>query len=207
VQPDPTPTPMRQTFGDLATVVRDSEPLLGPTRLVVVDGPAGSGKTTFAAHLAAALGGAQVVHMDDLFEGWSGLRAGLWQRLHDQVLRPLLAGGTGRYRRYDWDAAAFAEEHDVPAAETLVIEGVGAGERSITPHASLVVWVEAPEELRLQRGLRRDGAALYPEWVRWLRAEERYFTIDRTRKRADLVVDGTTGEPTAYAVIEDRRPS
>ena len=41
-------------FAALAERVRAAPPRLGGTRLVCVDGPAGSGKTTFAARLAAA---------------------------------------------------------------------------------------------------------------------------------------------------------
>src|SRR5262245_52752501 len=49
---------------------------VGQPFLVVVDGPAGSGKTTLADQLAPRVGDgsggrAQVVHMDDLYEGWA----------------------------------------------------------------------------------------------------------------------------------------
>ena len=43
-------------------------------RLVCVDGPAGSGKTTLGAALAERTG-AQLIHSDDLMEGWRGLDA------------------------------------------------------------------------------------------------------------------------------------
>jgi Holliday junction resolvasome RuvABC ATP-dependent DNA helicase subunit len=48
------------------------EPTLGATRLVCIDGPAGSGKTTLGTLVAASVG-AQLVHGDDLMAGWSGL--------------------------------------------------------------------------------------------------------------------------------------
>lgn len=164
---------------------------LGGTRLVVVDGPAGSGKSTVAARLAAALDGAQVVHMDDLYEGWTGLGDDVWRRLRDQVLAPLQAGRPGRYRRYDWDAGRFAEGHDVPVAPVLVVEGVGAAARPVEPLPSLRVWVEAPEALRLQRGLERDGEALRAEWLAWAAREQAHFTADGTQARAEILVDGS----------------
>ena len=51
--------------------------------------------------------------------------------------------------------------------------------------------VEAPEDLRLARGLERDGALLEDQWRRWMRDEAEHFAHDDTSARADLVVDGT----------------
>src|SRR5690606_19498388 len=74
------------SVADLARRVRESVPALGDVRLVCVDGPAGSGKTTLAGRLAEALDHAPVLHLDDLYEGWSGLDGDLAPRLRAQVL-------------------------------------------------------------------------------------------------------------------------
>ncbi|MFC8732397.1 AAA family ATPase [Luteimicrobium sp. NPDC057192] len=183
-------------LAELVTRTRDGEPRLGPVgdraRLVVVDGPAGSGKTTLAAQLGGALP-AQVVHMDDLYEGWSGLRAGT-DRLVGQVLEPWAEGRDGRYARYDWEAGAFAEEHDVPRAPFLVVEGCGAGARRLAGHTTLLVWVEAPDDVRLARGLARDGADAREHWLAWMREEREVYTSEGTAQRADVRLDGW-GEP------------
>ncbi|MGC5168325.1 uridine kinase family protein [Luteimicrobium sp. DT211] len=171
---------------------RDGEPRLGPpgdrARLVVVDGPAGSGKTTLAAQLGGALPG-QVVHMDDLYEGWSGLRAGT-SRLVEQVLAPWADGRDGRYARYDWEAGAFAEEHDVPRAPFLVVEGCGAGARRLADLTSLLVWVEASDDVRLARGLARDGEDARAHWLAWMREERQVYADEGTAERADVRLDG-----------------
>jgi uridine kinase len=39
--------------------------------IITIDGPAGSGKTTLAQKLVNDLSDAQVIHMDDLYEGWN----------------------------------------------------------------------------------------------------------------------------------------
>ena len=171
--------------------VRASSPLLGRTRLVCVDGPAGSGKTTWAAGLAAAWGpGATVLHMDDLYAGWTP--TGAFARLAAGVLRPLAAGRPGAYHRYDWAAGRFeVAPTAVPVPDLLVVEGCGSSPRAVDPWAVLRVWVEAPPALRLARGLARDGAEHEAHWRRWQAREPDLFGAERTRERADVVVDGT----------------
>jgi hypothetical protein len=116
--------------------------------------------------------------------------------LEDWVLTPLAAGRPGRYRRYDWLARDFAEWHDVPVTDALVVEGCGSGRRAADPLAVLRVWVEAPDDVRLARGLDRDGEELRPQWLAWMAAERRHFAAERTRERADVHVDGcATMEP------------
>ncbi len=161
-------------------------PTLGCGRLVCIDGPAGSGKTTLAAALHALVPASTVVHVDDLLAGWGGLR-GVAERL-DPLLQPLARDETGHYERYDWVAESFAGRVEVEPTPLLVVEGVGSG----TPrHASLrtaLVWVEVDDALRLRRGMERDGEALRSHWQRWMLEERALFLDDDTRSRADLVV-------------------
>lgn len=186
----------------LAAGLRAAPPLLGRTRLVCVDGPAGSGKSTFAGRLVAALGTAGVlVHMDDLYAGWT--LTGAVARLSSGVLAPLADGRPGGYHRFDWPAGRFLPDVvPVPVAEVLVVEGCGSCAPSLDPWTTLRVWVEAPRELRLARGLARDGDAMAPEWQRWQAMEADLFASDRTRERADLRVDGTAdGGPDGYRTL------
>src|SRR5919112_5477676 len=101
-------------------------PTLGRGRLVCVDGPAGSGKTTLGAalrraarDLLAADGTVALVHMDNVYAGWGGLETGM-ATVATSVVEPLRYGRPGRYRRFDWHAMAFAEEHVVNPADVLV---------------------------------------------------------------------------------------
>ena len=168
-------------------------PTLGSGRLVCIDGPGGSGKSTLAEALVGLAPAGRVVHMDDLYDGWEGLG-----RVTDQLatlLLPLAEGRPGSYRRYDWHAKAFAETVTVEPVPLLVVEGVGSAAAAYSTLATLVVWVEAPRDERLQRGLARDGEELRRQWLRWMADEDRLFAEERTAERADVVVDGTGTEP------------
>jgi uridine kinase len=160
---------------------------LGEGRLVCVDGPAGSGKTTLATALFDAFPGSRVVHMDDLYDGWSGLpRVGAQL---GSLLRPLSEGRAGTYRRYDWHSGRFAETVTVDPVELLVLEGVGSGARAHADLVTVLVWMSAPPDLRLDRGLARDGAAMEARLRQWMVDEADHFARESTRERADLVME------------------
>ena len=191
------------TARDLVRRVLEAPPTLGAGRLVCVDGPAGSGKTTLAAALnrgfrdalrspgaAADRADVRLLHMDNLFQGWSGLEAGM-ATLADDVVAPLRSGRAGRYRRYDWHRCEFAEERVVEPCRVLVVEGVGSGNAAYDDAVTLLVWVETPSDVRLERGLERDGEQMREHWLRWREQEDAVFARQRTRERADVVVDGT----------------
>jgi uridine kinase len=179
--------PAAVTCITLATRLCALNPSCGPVRVVAVDGPSGAGKSTFAARLSAALGGAPAVHSDDFPVPWDGDPLAWWPPLTAQVLEPLRRGRAGRFRRYDWRRGVYAEEIEIPVVPVLIIEGVGAAVR--TAPAAFRVWVDAPQDVRRRRAIGRgDDAAA---WDRWAEAEDRQFASDRTRDRADLLVDGT----------------
>lgn len=187
-----------RSFASLAATVEALPVSLGHTRLVAIDGPGGSGKSTFAARLAAALGECPVVHTDDLagrdtFFGW-------YPRFAAGVLEPLSRGDAGRFRRYDWLTRSLAEEIAVPAAPVVIVEGVGAARREIAPSLTFAVWLDTPSDVRLARGISRDGEGLRDFWELWRRGEDAHYATDATRERADLVVDGDPAVPHDPAV-------
>lgn len=179
--------------GVVVPLLLSTPPRLGPVRLVALDGPAGSGKTTLAAAVAEGCARqgrrAHVVHMDDLYAGWSGLEGDIWPRLAAQVLEPLRRGRPGRYQRYDWVAGRFADWVDVPVPDVLVLEGCGSGRRAGARDVGVLVWVEADDATRLARGLERDGVDARPQWERWMTDEAAHYAREGTRGRADVRVD------------------
>lgn len=137
---------------------------------------------------AAYAGPAAIVHLDDLYEGWSGLPT-MATRIERELLSPLAAGRPASIRRWDWAAGRLGSELAVPVADALILEGVGSYARAYDEYVSLLVWVEAPDDIRRKQALDRDGGLFEPYWDQWAADEERVHAREGTRDRADLVVE------------------
>ncbi|GAA2093274.1 hypothetical protein GCM10009759_19640 [Kitasatospora saccharophila] len=200
-----TPSPDASGLSALAADLLALPPVPGgPVRLVAVDGHAGSGKTTFAGRLSAALGGAPVVHLDDLAThrepfGWT-------ERLRAGVLEPLSRGAVGRHPVYDWTAREFGAVREVPVAPVVLLEGVGAGRRAVRPHLAALLWMELDQAAARARGELRDGPELAEFWAGWSCAEQAHFAADPSRPHADALVDGVTGRILRSTLSDSRRP-
>ncbi|MEU9580697.1 uridine kinase family protein [Streptomyces chilikensis] len=173
-------------FDALASALLRLPPSCGPVRLIGVDGHAGSGKTTFAARLAEALGGAPVLHLDDIAThrelfSWT-------TRFASEVLKPLREGRTARYAPYDWSGRRFGAPRSLPPAPAVVVEGVGAGRRALRPHLARLIWADLPAEESWRRGRLRDGEEQRDFWDGWEAAERAHFARDPSRPHAHLLV-------------------
>jgi uridine kinase len=174
----------------LKEVVERIHPRGRATRIVAIDGLGGSGKSELASELASALGNTAVVHTDDFarpnVRGWE------WKRMRSQVLVPLSRDEPGRYQRYEWNSDELAEWHEVPIGGTLIVEGVSSMRDELGRYWDFGIWVEAPYDLRLRRGVARDGEDMRSQWADvWMREEQEYFDAQRPDKKADLIIDGT----------------
>jgi uridine kinase len=186
--------------------------------LICIDGPGASGKSTIANHLAMASDEIQVVHVDDFYRPSSDRYAGPMaerpigadfdlSRLRVEVLVPLRAGLAASYHVYDWTTDRLST-HTLPVTKPIVIvEGVHSLSEALSEFFDLSLWVECPRDVRLARGLARDGEAARSRWEHdWMLGEDQYAVRERPRDRATLICDGNRDDLSRQVVIlEDRR--
>ncbi len=180
---------------DLLDEVRRRPPF-GDVRVVAVDGPSGSGKSTLAARLATKAN-ARLLWGDD-FLSWPDF-VDWWPRFQQQVLEPLARQQDARYQARDWQQDEFGTSlrdwKTLPWTPLVVVEGVTFARSAAGARIAYRVWVEAPDDVRLVRGLERDGESHRGLWLDWMSREREFFRQDRTRSRADVLVDGAPNEP------------
>ncbi len=141
-----------------------------------------------AEELAQELGDAPIVHTDD-FASWD-VPLDWWPRLLEEVLEPLSRGETARYRRSNWAPGTDAGSEAVSPGSFVVLEGVSASREAFRPFLAFAIWVETPRDLRLQRGLERDGEQARAQWETWMAEEDAYVEREQPQVCADLVLRG-----------------
>jgi hypothetical protein len=166
-------------------LAESTAPTCGASRLVAIDGPAGAGKSTLTARLQDLLAGrsCSVVHLEDLYPGWSGLLQ--LEQIVDPMVRELATGRATSFVAHDWSRDQSGESQMVQPADWILLEGVGAGSRRWGELITTLVWVE--HEDALQRAIGRDGESSRSQLRKWHRDEERVFAREQTHARADLI--------------------
>jgi uridine kinase len=205
----------RARFSDLAEMLKKA--VTAPV-LVAVDGAGGAGKTVFAEALRESDPSVRVVHIDDFYKPSSertsrGAEVGGdfdWRRLRRQVLEPLRSGRSARYERYDWPSDRLAESQTLEPEGIVVVEGAFVLRPELSSFYDFSIWVDSPRDVRLARGVARDGEEMRKRWVaEWMPEEDRYVDLHAPMDGADLVVDGTApfggDDGPSYVVL--REPS
>jgi len=159
--------------------------------ILAIDGVAGSGKTTLASRLCSDLKSCQVVHMDDLYEGWNDP---LSQRLTAKVIRELLEPFNKqipiRYQKFDWILNRFDKFEDLKTSNILILEGVGSGQREFRKYLSKTIWVEYDPSQGFDRVIARDGEGIRGEMVNFLLDQNKHFIAELTKNASDYTISG-----------------
>ena len=175
------------------------------TIMIGIDGRGGSGKSTFARAVAEAVADVTVVDFDDFYrpsvERSHGRETGDrelggdfdWRRLRKEVLKPLAVDQPARYRRYDWNLDRLRDDvHVVDPGGVVVVEGSYSTRPELRDFYDVTVWVDAPQPIRLRRGVERDGEDARDRWLNeWMPEEDRYIAAVQPAAHADVIIDGS----------------
>ena len=180
---------------DLASILESRPPRAGSTKVIGIDGHGGSGKSTLAEHLAGSIG-AETVHTDD-FASWDNPK-NWWPLLIERIFEPLKSGQrTLSYRRSQWWPGHEPEPVvDQPVTPALILEGVGSLRREFRQFLSVAIFVDAPKEICIERGITRDAAMgtkeeVLERWNSYFDDEMQYMARHEPERFADIVLDGT----------------
>ncbi|MDZ7547996.1 uridine kinase family protein, partial [Clostridium perfringens] len=159
--------------------------------LMGVDGCGGSGKCTFAKETSELSNDITIIQMDDFYLPSNSrindtpeekpIGADFdWQRLRKQVLMPLANNEEGNYQRYDWCSDSLSEWHRVSVGGIVIIEGVYSTRKELAGFYDFKIFVDCPRELRLRRGIDREGESGKDIWEKvWMVEEDKYMIEHR----------------------------
>ncbi|KAB3536067.1 uridine kinase [Alkaliphilus pronyensis] len=170
------------------------------TLLIGIDGCGGAGKSSLAKKLSEEYNQITIVHMDDFYLP-SQLRNNGdpedkeigadfdWRRLKKQVLEPLVNDNAATYQKYDWSSDNLGEWVEVKVGGIVLVEGVYSTRKELAKLYDFKIWIDAPRELRLERGIERDGEEYRELWEKWMIGEDMYVENHRPIDTADLVLN------------------
>ena len=157
--------------------------------LLAIDGPAGAGKTTFAAKLETELSESatvKVIHMDDLYNGWENALSNALSEILDRISTAHLANREFVIKIFNWKSMQFDTEKTIVPTDYLIIEGVGAAQQIVRDSGATTYWLDIEPEIGLQRVLERDGAHIEAQMRRWQVEQDKHFARDETRENCEF---------------------
>jgi len=164
---------------------------VGKTHIIAIDGPAGAGKTTLAMQISQALSSRfsiEVVHMDDLYNGWDGALGENLTELLSKIIEAQKKSQNYLLPHFDWKTNKYSSPRDLKSPQILILEGVGSARAIVRNSATTTIWIEVDRTIGIQRVIARDGEAIQSHMKQWLVDQEIYFTSDKTRESAQFIL-------------------
>jgi uridine kinase len=186
----------RNNIDQLALIEKISSQVLelidrgNQTPIVLIDGRAGSGKSTFAEALQQQLfrdgeSAPRVIHMDNIFEGWDGLALGSDYMVRF-ILQPLARQETASWQDWSWVKNQRSSWREFSGGTPLIVEGCGSLTERSKEHADLSIWLEASEETRRERWIQRERHL--EKFDFWAAQELDFYAREKSQSLADLVI-------------------
>ena len=160
------------------------------TPIILIDGRAGSGKSTFAESLQQQLfrdgeSAPRVIHMDNIFEGWDGLALGSDYMVRF-ILQPLARRETASWQDWSWVKNQRSSWREFSGGTPLIVEGCGSLTERSKEHADISIWLEASEETRRERWIQRERHL--EKFDFWAAQELDFYAREKSQSLADLVI-------------------
>ena len=160
------------------------------TPIILIDGRAGSGKSTFAESLQQQLfrdgeSAPRIIHMDNIFEGWNGLALGSVYMVRF-ILQPLARRETASWQDWSWVKNQRSSWREFSGGTPLIIEGCGSLTERSKEHADISIWLEASEETRRERWIQRERHL--EKFDFWAAQELDFYAREKSHSLADLVI-------------------
>jgi uridine kinase len=186
----------RNNINQLALIEKISSQVLelidrgNQTPIVLIDGKAGSGKSTFAESLQQQLfrdgeSAPRVIHMDNIFEGWDGLALGSDYMVRF-ILQPLARRETASWQDWSWVKNQRSSWREFSGGTPLIVEGCGSLTERSKEHADISIWLEANEETRRERWIQRERHL--EKFDFWAAQELDFYAREKSQSLADLVI-------------------
>ena len=163
---------------------------------VAIDGLCGSGKTTLAALLKTVYD-CNVFHADDFYlpvslrtpERYQTPGGNVhWERILDEVLRPLKTGAPFSYRLFDCGVMDFNGTVKVEPKPLNILEGSYSMHPALIDAYDLKIFLKTPPAVQSARILKRNGPERHAMFVsKWIPLENAYFAAYPVEKQSDLV--------------------
>lgn len=170
--------------------------------ILALDGRSGTGKTHLSLQLAAwvrdgglhgELYSVDVLHLDELYPGWTGLAAGL-ETYTQQVLPALVRDGSATWTPWNWHTSRHDAPRALGPADIIIIEGVGAGHPAARPFLAGTLTLTLETATRKERALARDGATYAPHWDTWAAQEDQLPAASDGPNDISISVDNGNGD-------------
>lgn len=190
----------KQSFLKLGESIK-SLPQKHKQLLIGIDGGSGAGKSTFAEHLSGEFADSHIVHIDDFYKGLPHKGFEFkehdvspnfdWDRLEAEVIEPIREGREVSYGIFSWHTNKIDKSEKISTNAVVIIEGLEVIQHRFNDVYDYKIWIDCDIDLRLERGVERDGEEMHSLWANyWLPFDEHYRDKQKTRERADLIVDG-----------------
>lgn len=164
--------------------------------LVAIDGKCGSGKSTLGAYLQERFD-CNLFHMDDFYlQSFQRTEQRLreaggnvdYERFYKEVLQPVLAGQTVRYRIFSCATWTIDKEYNIPPKRLNIVEGSYSQHPYFHNPYDLCFFLDIDDANQIENIRKRNGAEKLEMFkAKWIPMENRYFEAFKIKEKSRVI--------------------